>query len=127
MNPQTQISQKYREQQVQSAGPVERLLIVYDVALLACAKRDLERLSRALGVLVEGLNFEYAEIANRLLAIYQWCGELGRKKQYEEAAGILRELRETWTVVTQQQSAPVASALTARAAMVEARAGAWVA
>src|SRR5262245_17483793 len=89
MNPQNQYAQRYREQQIQSASPIERLIIVYDVALVACAKRDLEYFSRAMSVLTEGLNFEYPDIANRTLAIYQWCSELARKKRFDEAAGLI--------------------------------------
>jgi len=95
------IGQAYREQQIETASPVERLLIVYDVALLACARGDLEKLGRALGVLIEGLNFDYPEVAYKLLAIYQWCGELARKKQFGEAARLLGELRLAWAAVAQ--------------------------
>ena len=105
MYPQNQYTQKYREQQVLNASPAERLVIIYDVALLACTRRDLEKFSRAMGVLLEGLDFNYPEVANGLLAIYQWCGELARKKRYDEAAGILRELRDTWQSVIQRSNA----------------------
>ncbi|MBI5876877.1 MAG: flagellar protein FliS [Chloroflexi bacterium] len=115
------IGKTYREHQVETASPVERLLIVYDFAILACTRRDLERLSRALGVLIEGLDFNYPEVANRMLAIYQWCGEVGRKKEFDEAAQVLNELRSAWAAVAQRERSIPVGMPVAAGAYAEAR------
>jgi flagellin-specific chaperone FliS len=86
----------YRQQQAVSSSPLERLLIVYDVALQACAHQDLQRFSRALGVLWDGLDLSQGQIAASLLSLYLYCGDLAREGQWDEAAHILRELRKTW-------------------------------
>lgn len=88
--------QEYRYQDIMSASPLRLILITYDVAITACAQRDLIKTTRALAVLRDALNFDYAEIAGRLFSLYEWCADLARKGQYDEAARILRELRDAW-------------------------------
>jgi len=96
------ILETYRSNKVVGASPLERVMMVYDVAIQSCDQKNLERTSRALGVLREALNFEYPEVANRLLAIYLWCSELAREGKWDEAIGILQELREAWEEANQQ-------------------------
>lgn len=94
--------QLYRRQQILSSSPLQRLLIVYDVALQACAHQDLERFSRAVGVLRDSLDLSQGEIATSLLSLYLYCGDLARQGRWSEAAHILRELREAWESVKQE-------------------------
>lgn len=102
--------QEYRYQEIMNASPLRLIIITYDVAITACAQRDLSKTTRALAVLRNALNFDYAEIAGRLFSLYEWCADLARKGQYDEAARILRELRDAWaaclpTAVSSQRSA----------------------
>ena len=53
-------------------------------------------MSRALGVLRDSLDYSQGEIASSLLKLYIYCGDLVRDGQWNEAAGILSELREAW-------------------------------
>jgi len=80
-----------------SGSPLFRLLTVYDYALSACGQNRLEELTKALCVLTESLDFAYP-IAYQLAAIYQWCAELGRKGDFQEAGRLLRELRDSWAM-----------------------------
>ena len=89
------VAQIYRNNAAVSASPLVRLLTVYDYALSACGQDRLDELGKALRVLTESLDFRYP-IAYQLAAIYQWCGELGSKGEYEEAGGLLKELRDAW-------------------------------
>lgn len=95
-NHQRQAMQLYRRQQVLTGSPLQRLLIVYDVALQACAHHDLERYSRALGVLRDSLDLSQGQVAASLLSLYLYCDELAREGRWDEAAHILRELRDAW-------------------------------
>lgn len=88
--------QEYRYQDIMSASPLRLIIITYDVAIAACAQRDLIKATRALTVLRDALNFDYAEVAGRLFSLYEWCADLARKGHYDEAARILRELRDAW-------------------------------
>jgi flagellar protein FliS len=101
-NPQA-ITQKYRMNQINSASPLDLVLMTYDAALIACGQRDLERTTNALSVLRNALDFNYdADIAMGLFRLYQYCGDLARKGEYDEAAQVLRELRDTWVQVKAQ-------------------------
>jgi flagellin-specific chaperone FliS len=87
----------YRKQQVEGAGPLERILLVYDAALGACARQDLSRVLEALSALRAGLDFSGGgEIASRLLSLYLYCEEKARRRQFGETERILRELRGAW-------------------------------
>ncbi|MCL4294675.1 MAG: hypothetical protein KJ077_03065 [Anaerolineae bacterium] len=103
MNGTTSASQAYRLNQVNSASPLELLIMAYDAALIGCGQRDLERTARALSELRKALDFGYdADIAMGFFRLYLYCEELARKGEYDEAAGILRELRAAWVQVKEQ-------------------------
>lgn len=89
----------YRRSSVMTADPRNLILIAYDRAIAGYRQRDLEIAGRAVTELINGLNMDAGDIAKNLLGIYQYCGELGRKGQCEDAAGILQELRDTWAAV----------------------------
>ena len=79
--------------------PRKQILLVYDRAITGCRQQDLEIAGRALAELINGLNMDAGPISGNLLAIYQYCGELVRSGQYEEAVSILQDLRDTWAAV----------------------------
>jgi flagellin-specific chaperone FliS len=101
------VASVYQTNRAVSAGPVSRLLTVYDYCLRACENRRVEDLTRGLRVLMEGLDFSYP-VANQLASLYQWCGELGRQQRYREAARLLQELRDTWAEAAKNQAAVAA-------------------
>lgn len=106
MSYQQSAAETYRANKINSASPLDLLIMAYDAALIGCGQRDLERTTRALNVLRDGLNFDYdAAFAMGLFRLYQWCAELARGGQYEEAASLLRELRDTWAQVKSQTEA----------------------
>jgi len=94
---------KYREQDVMNASPIHLVVMVYDVAISACEDKDLNRASRALSVLRDSLNFDYAESAG-LFRLYQWIMECVRNDDYENAMSTLRELRDAWSTVESRLS-----------------------
>ncbi len=93
-------AQTYRLNQICSATPLDLLLMAYDAALIGCAQRDLARTAEAVSVLRNALDFSYdPNIAMGLFRLYQYCAELARKGEYDRAAHLLRELRDTWAQV----------------------------
>lgn len=114
-------AQTYRLNQINSASPLDLVLMVYDAALTGCGQRDLARTTQALALLRDSLDFGYdEEIALGLFRIYQYCADLARKGEYDDAAHLLRELRDTWAQVKAQYEAiqpDAASAQTAQAAV----------
>lgn len=96
-------AQTYRMNQINSASPLDLLIMAYDAALVGCGQRDLVRTTRALNVLRDAIDFTYDEdIAMGFFRLYQYCADLVRKSEYDEAAGLLREMRDTWMQVKQQ-------------------------
>ena len=91
--------QRYRQLQVETASPLQRTLMVYDVALVGCQQHDLKRTTDALNVLRNSLDMEQGEVAVGFYRLYQYCADLVREGKFDEAAGILRELVDAWVQV----------------------------
>jgi len=103
-------AQTYRMNQINSASPLDLILITYDVLLTSCGQRDLERTTRALSLLRNALDFSYdANIAMGLFRLYQYCADLARKGKFDEAAHIIRELRATWAQVKSEYESQIAT------------------
>ncbi|NLG70886.1 MAG: flagellar protein FliS [Chloroflexi bacterium] len=109
-------AQEYRQQDVMGASPVHLVVMAYDVAILACEQKNFEKAVRAVTVLRDALNFDYADVATGLFRIYQWCLDCIRQEDYASAAKTLRELREAWAEVEKRMTAapvPVRNAVPA--------------
>jgi len=101
-------TQTYRMNQINSASPLDLLLMAYDAALIGCGQRDLKRTTKALNVLRDSLDFSYdQDIAMGFFRLYQYCADLARKGEFDEVSQILRELRDSWAEVkTQYETTP---------------------
>lgn len=99
-------AQTYRANQINGASPLDLLIMTYDAALAAAGQSDLTRFTRALSVLRDGLDYSYdAEITLGFFKLYQYCGDLARKGEFDDAAFYLRELRDAWMQVKQRYQA----------------------
>jgi flagellin-specific chaperone FliS len=104
-------AQTYRINQVTNASPLDLVLMAYDAALIGCAQRDLARTTEAISVLRNALDFRYDHnIAMGLFRLYQYSAELARKGDYDQAAHLLRELRDTWAQVKGKIEAEIRAA-----------------
>jgi len=52
-------AQSYRTNQINGASPLDLLIMTYDATLVACSQQDLDRTTRALGVLRDALDYSY--------------------------------------------------------------------
>lgn len=86
----------YQQNSVSIANLVKLILMIYDRAITGCRRRDPEMVGRTITELINGLNMDAGIISWNLLAIYQYCSGLARRGQYDEAADILQDLRDTW-------------------------------
>ncbi|MGB9595969.1 MAG: flagellar export chaperone FliS [Candidatus Poribacteria bacterium] len=93
------VIQTYHQNNVMSADPLKLIIMMYDRAIYGCRQKDLEQTWNAIKMLIDSLNMEAKPIADNLLAIYDYCSELARKKEFDKAAMILQELRDTWASV----------------------------
>jgi flagellin-specific chaperone FliS len=99
MMPSSNPTHRYRESQVEGASPLQRTLMVYDVAIVGCTKRDLKKTTAALNLLRNSLDFEQGPAALGLYRLYQYCADQARAGNFDEAARILRELVQAWVEV----------------------------
>jgi len=104
-------SQEYRRQEVLSATPLHLVIMAYDLAIRACDQKDIATALNAVSALRDALDFEYGEIANNLLSLYQWCLDCIRKQEFESAKHTLVDLREAWITIEKQLNTRTAPAL----------------
>lgn len=102
MNPTAQ----YQQAQVLGASPMQLVLMLYDLALAGCGRRDHTRASRPITELIAALNFDYEEIAVGLFRLYEYCLDRIRSGDFEEASKTLRSLKDAWE--TALRNAPAA-------------------
>ena len=93
------VIQTYHQNNIMSADPLKLIIMLYDRAIHGCRQRNLELTWNSIKMLIDSLNMEAKPVADNLLAIYDYCGELARIKEYDKAALILQELRDTWASV----------------------------
>lgn len=93
------ISTAYLEQEITTLNPVQLLIKAYDAGIAACNRRDESKISEVLSELIDSLNFDYAEIANSLFRLYEYCIREVKRGNYDIPLKILKELRQTWVQV----------------------------
>lgn len=86
----------YIEQEVLSWSKEKLILKMYDLFIVSCKRKDVQKMSRVLIELMGSLNFDYEETATRLYRIYEYCQRCIFQKKFDEALHIIQELRDTW-------------------------------
>ena len=86
----------YRTQQVMSASPERLVLMVYDHVLASCKARDVKKASSGLATLIDALDFDTGDIAVGLFRLSRYVMEKVKKQEFDEAASIIRPLRDAW-------------------------------
>ena len=69
------------------------------------ARRDSQRARRGLVELIGALNFDYQEIALGLFRLYDYCLTALGRGRFDEASGIMRELKAAWEQALQSRGA----------------------
>lgn len=95
----------YLVKEITEATPFQLVMKVYDYAIQNCKKHDFAKTNKAIGLLIEGLNFERddtREIATGLFKLYQFAQEEMRKKNFDIVLKILTDLREAWMTSNKQ-------------------------
>lgn len=90
------ISNAYLEQEIMTLNPLQLLIKAYDAGITACNRKDEHKASAVLTELIDSLNFDYAEIANSLFRLYEYCMREVKRGNFDVTLKILKELRETW-------------------------------
>lgn len=93
------MSNAYLEQEIMTLNPVQLLIKAYDAGIAACNRKDETKSCAVLAELIDSLNFDYAEIANSLFRLYEYCMREIKQGNFDSTIKILKELRETWIQV----------------------------
>ena len=93
------MSNAYLEQEIMTLNPLQLLIKAYDAGITACNRKDEHKASAVLTELIDSLNFDYAEIANSLFRLYEYCMREVKRGNFDVTVKILKELRETWIQV----------------------------
>lgn len=88
--------QAYVRTRVEGSSGIDLLLAAYDMAIASCAREDDVTAAHCLAELINALNFAYDEVATGLFRLYRYCLDLVKTQRWQEAAAILRHLRQTW-------------------------------
>ncbi|MDW8075215.1 MAG: flagellar export chaperone FliS [Bacteroidota bacterium] len=86
----------YLEQEVMSWSPEKIILKTYDLFLTSARRGDEQRMRRILAELINALNFDYGELPQRLLRLYEYCQRCVAMRRYEDAAMVIAGLRQAW-------------------------------
>jgi flagellin-specific chaperone FliS len=78
------------------ATPLRLVGMTYDLAILACRRKDALRSEQAVRLLQEVMRSAGPEDASDLMAFYDWCLDRIRSGEYAIAAQTLSDLRAAW-------------------------------
>jgi flagellin-specific chaperone FliS len=94
----------YRTNQVMGASPGRLVLLLYDHVIRCLAKEDMRGASKGLVELMGSLDLDYQEVSGRLFSLYEYCLDLVKKGEYEQASKILTEMRQMWVTAIGRMS-----------------------
>jgi flagellin-specific chaperone FliS len=86
----------YRTNQVMGASPGQLVLLLYDHVIRCLTDEDMRGASKGLVELMGSLDLDYQEVSGRLFSLYEYCLDLVKKGEYEQASKILTEMRQMW-------------------------------
>ena len=97
----------YHKNEIMNMSPAQLVLKLFDFAILGCKLKDSLKVSKALVELISALSFEKNEIAIGLFKLYQYCLDVIKKEQFDEALKIITELRSTWMIVIKENQSSI--------------------
>lgn len=86
----------YLVQKVMTASPEQLISYVYDIAIVACTRKDREKAGKAVQELINSLSFDHKEIATSFFQVYRYTLNTIQEGRFEAALEILTELKSSW-------------------------------
>ncbi len=94
----------YKENQVMSASPAQLVLLLYDHVIKCLKNGDMRGASKGIVELMSSLDLDYQEISGRLFSLYEYCLDLVKKGNYEDACKIMTEMRNMWATAIEKMA-----------------------
>ncbi len=95
----------YKENQVVGASPGKLILLLYDHVIKCLKNSDMRGASKGLVELMSSLDLDYQEISGRLFSLYEYCLDLVKKGEYDQALKIMGEMRHMWATAIERMAA----------------------
>ena len=86
----------YKTNQVMGASPGQLVLMLYDHVIKCLKDSDMQGASKGIVELMSSLDLDYKEVSGRLFSLYEYCLELTKKGQYDQACKVISDMREMW-------------------------------
>ena len=86
----------YKTNQVMGSSPGQLVLLLYDHVIKCLNNSDMRGASRGIVELMSALDLDYQDISGRLFSLYEYCLDLVKQGEYDEAHKMLSEMREMW-------------------------------
>ena len=103
---------EYKKQDVLSASPIHLVVMAYDLAIRSCVSQDFETAIKAITALRDALDYDYPEASGGLLALYNWCLDCVRQREFDAAKKVLEELRDAWSTVEKRLNTSTSISIT---------------
>ena len=94
----------YTENQVVSASPGKLILLLYDYVIKCLKNSDMRGASKGLVELMSSLDLDYQEISGRLFSLYEYCLDLVKKGDFDQALKIITEMRQMWVTAIERMA-----------------------
>jgi len=95
-NKQKAALQAYRREEFSHLTPEQMIYRVMSLGVQGCRKEDRTQAVRAVNALILALDFKYRDVAMGLFRLYDYTKTCIYARRFDEAGGILEELRATW-------------------------------
>ncbi len=87
----------YLTQKILGASPSQLVAYIYDAAIVACVKRDKEKVLRAIQELINSLDFDKGKsVTGIFYQMYRSLQEQIIMDNFDEVKSVLTEIRRTW-------------------------------
>ena len=94
----------YKENQVMGASPGKLVLLLYDHVIDCLKNSDMRGASKGIVELMGSLDLDYQEISGRLFSLYEYCLDLVKKKEYDQARKVMTEMRQMWAIAMERMA-----------------------
>lgn len=89
-------SDNYLVQKVMTASPEQLTSYLYDIAIVACNRKDRVKACKAVQELINSLSFDHKEIATSFFQVYRYTLNAIQDGKFDAALEILTGLKSSW-------------------------------